>query len=128
MAIPSEAPYHPRPVVPEGKQARILVAEDPYINSFLRTVLQRHGYKVVTGEANQSSNMLREGDLQANLVITNAPEAFIPFASSLPILYIAAGPDYELASRFQYCRVLQKPFHNEDLLNAVEDLSQLVVP
>jgi hypothetical protein len=57
------------------------------------------------------------------LVITNAPGLFLAFAEWLPLLYLAACPDFDLAARFRTCRVLQKPFHPTDLLEAVRRLS-----
>ena len=108
----------------ENTSATVLVAEDPFINSFLRTVLQRHGYRVVTTDQYQGSNLVRTGGVQPDVVITNKPEAFLPFAEGRPMLYIAASPDPELALRFQTCRVLRKPFRYEDLLEAVDELAR----
>jgi hypothetical protein len=82
----------------------------------------------VTGEAVHASELLRAGSVTANVVITNQPEAFLPLASTLPLLYIAANPDPELASQFPTCRVLRKPFRNDDLLEAVEELAHGVIP
>ena len=62
------------------------------------------------------------------MVITNRPEVFLEFAGMLPMLYIAAAPDQDLASKFAICRVLRKPFRNDDLLAAVEQLADSVVP
>jgi CheY-like chemotaxis protein len=102
----------------------ILVAEDPFINTFLRTVLQRRGHKVVTSDPAQGSDLMRTGEVKADLVITNKPEAFLPFAEQLPILYIAATPDPARVECFHACRMLRKPFRSEDLLEAVEELSR----
>jgi len=129
MAIHPESSRGSAPFLPGGPaSARVLVAEDPFVSSFLRTVLQRHGHQVVTGEAVHASELLRAGSVTANVVITNQPEAFLPLASTLPLLYIAANPDPELASQFPTCRVLRKPFRNDDLLEAVEELAHGVIP
>jgi len=129
MAIYSESSLGQQPVLPDrSASARILVAEDPFVSSFLRAVLQRHGHKVVIGEAYRASELLRDGSDTANVVITNQPEAFLPFAATLPLLYIAANPDPALVSQFPTCRVLRKPFRNDDLLEAVEQLAHSVVP
>ncbi len=125
---------HPesQPVPPVAAEqpgsARILVAEDSFVSSFLRTVLQKHGHKVVTGDAARASELIRQGSVVADIVITNQPEVFLEFAPILPMLYIAASPDPELASQFPICRVLRKPFHNDELLAAVEQLADSVVP
>ena len=129
MSNHSESSSGPRPFSPGGPpSARILVAEDPFVSKFLRAVLQRHGHNVVTGEAAQASELLRAGSVIANVVITNQPEAFLPLAGTLPLIYIAANPDPELASRFPTCRVLRKPFRNDELLEAVKELAHGVVP
>ena len=90
-------------------------------------MLQKHGHKVVIGDAARASELLRQG-MAADMVITNQPEVFLEFARILPMLYIAASPDPELASQFSICRVLRKPFHNAELLAAVEQLAESVVP
>ena len=129
MAIHSESSSSRQPFLrPPQDSATIMVAEDPYINTFLRTVLLRHGHKVVTSDPVQGSDALRTGGLKVDLVITNQPEAFLPFADTLPMVYIAASPDPELALQFQACRVLRKPFRNDDLLEAVETLARRDVP
>jgi hypothetical protein len=117
----------PPPLLPEESvAANILVAEDPVVSSFLRAVLQKHGHKVVLGEAARASELLGQGSIAPDLVITNRPDAFLQFAGKLPLLYIAASPDSELAKQFLNCRVLRKPFRNEALLEAVEDLADAV--
>jgi hypothetical protein len=67
--------------------------------------------------------MLRSSAHQVDLVITNSPRDFLAFAGSLPILYMAAAPDLELASRFLCCQVLRKPFHPDQLLALIKDLT-----
>lgn len=110
----------------ENTAATVLVAEDPFINSFLRTVLQRHGYRVVTTDQRLGGNLMSTGAVQPDVIITNKPDVFLPFAEGCPMLYIAASPDPELALRFQMCRVLRKPFRYEDLLEAVDELVRAV--
>jgi hypothetical protein len=113
----------PRPFLSTGPVSlRILIAEDPLITTFLRTILERHGHQVMTGEP------MRNRGMQPQLVITNRPEDFLPFAGTLPMLYIAASPDPAMALRFSNCRVLCKPFRNADLLEAVDELAQSVLP
>jgi hypothetical protein len=113
---------------PEESSADILVVEDPSVSSFLRAVLQKHGHRVVIGEGVRSGELLRQGSIAPHLVITNRPEIFLQFAGTLPLLYIAANPDSDVASKFPNCRVLRKPFANGELLEAVEQLAHGVVP
>jgi hypothetical protein len=129
MSIYSQLPSGTPAFLPQGSVCvRILVAEDPFVGSFLRTVLQRRGHKVVTSEAVHASELMREGSIAADVVITNEPEVFLEFASTLPLLYIAANPDPLLISQFPTCRVLRKPFRNDDLLEAVEELAHGATP
>ena len=107
--------------------ARILVSEDPSISIFLRAILQRHGHQVTIGDADYACNLLHAGISDVDLVITNTPRDFLPYAATLPVLYIAACHDATLAARFAHCRMLSKPFRNHDLLDAVEDLACCVV-
>ena len=106
---------------------RILVAEDPFINSFIKTLLHRQGHKVVTSESSQACELLHSGELTVDLVITNCPGLFLEFADTLPLIYIAACPDPDMAALFRTCRVLRKPFRNEELREAVQDLLQFGV-
>jgi hypothetical protein len=129
MAIQSESPSGSSAFITERPHSvNILVAEDPFVSSFLRMILQRRGHKVECREPAHASAMLRERSVSADVVITNTPEAFVGFAATLPLVYTAANPDLDLAERFSHCRVLRKPFRNDELLVAVEDLAQSVVP
>jgi len=122
MPIHSQSPA--QPAVPLLISARVLVSEDPFVSSFLRTILQRRGHNVVIGSAAGVSELLHLGSPAACVVITNRPEAFLEFAANIHLLYIAAAPDFDLASRFPNCRVLRKPFRNDELLEAVDSLAQ----
>jgi hypothetical protein len=128
MGIQQESSPAPHPLLrANSSSARVLVVEDPYVSGFLRAVLQRHGHQVITCDAAQASSQLREGTLQVDVVITNQPEDLLPFAGALALLYIAADPDYSMALRFPVCRILHKPFRNDGLLEAVEELARHVV-
>jgi len=119
----------PPPFLPgKSPSADILVVEDPFVSTFLRAVLQKHGHKVVIGEAVRASELLGQRSIAPDLVITNTPDLFLQFAGTLPLLYIAANPDPGIASQFPNCRVLRKPFRNGELLEAVEQLVEAVVP
>ena len=104
-------------------QGSIVVVEDPFIQKYWRDLLTRHGYRVMRSDAGAVAGMLRSAGEQVDLVITNSPRDFLAFADSLPILYLAAAPDLELASLFLCCRVLKKPFHPDQLLAFIKDLT-----
>ena len=104
-----------------------MVVEDPFVGRFLQAILQKYHYEVSATEGFVACERLRQRKIAVDLVITNRPEIFREFASTLPLLYTAASPDYVLAARFSHCRVLLKPFRNEELLEAVEQLTASVV-
>lgn len=113
----------PERAVGATAQGAIVVVEDPYIRKYLRDLLTRSGYRVVGSETHRAIDMLRSGAEQVDLIITNSPADFLAFADTTPLLYLAGAPDFELASRFFCCRVLKKPFHPDDLVAAVRDLT-----
>jgi len=120
MSIHSELPAGPAAPLPVS--ARILVTEDPFVSNFLRAILERHGHIVVIGDAAHMGSTLPD------VVITNRPETFLEFAASIHLLYIAATPDFHLASQFSTCHVLRKPFRNNELIAAVDALTHNLVP
>jgi len=100
----------------------IAICEDPFIRRLVRDVLTRRGYRVIGTDVEETVEMLRSGEGQVGLVITNCPGDFVDFADTLPMLYMAAAPDETVAAQFRACRTLQKPFSNQCLLEAVGDL------
>ena len=100
-----------------------MVVEDPFIQKYLRTVLTRQGYRVVGADARTAIGMLGSALDSVDLVITNSPRDFMAFAKTVPLLYIAGAPDLDLASCFARSRVLRKPFHPDQLLELVKDLT-----
>lgn len=107
-----------------GSCARsILVVEAPIVQKFLRTVLEQEGYEAIEAGPHSALDLMSTSRPGVGLVITNAPGIFLAFAEWMPLLYLAACPDFDLAARFRTCRVLQKPFHPADLVEAVRRLS-----
>ena len=104
------------------KSAPIAVVEDPFIRKFVGDLLASNGYRVLEPEVQGALEMLRSGTEKLGLVITNQPADFVAYADRVPVLYIAAAPDEALASRFRACRILRKPFVNQQLLEAVHAL------
>ena len=86
-------------------------------------MLERHGYRTVEAGPVHALDLKRMCPAEVGLVITNAPSVFLPYSEKVRLVYIAACPDYTLASQFRTCRVLHKPFHPSELLEAVKELA-----
>ena len=105
----------------------IVVIEDPFIRKLLRDLLTRRGYRIVDSSARQIATLLKENAGHVDLVITNTPGDLLEFAPELPLLYLAAAPDPDLAARFRHCRTVHKPFQAQQLVSAVEELTAAAV-
>jgi hypothetical protein len=105
----------------------IVVVEDPFVRNFLRNVLERQGYEVLSGGVGHGLAAMRDGRQEVQLLITNVPSAFTEFAGRVPLLYLAALPDPSLASPYRRSRILSKPFHPHDLLASVQELLQPMI-
>ena len=101
----------------------VLISEDPFVAAFVQTLLHRHGFEVVNAAAERGLGLIETGELQADLVITNTPQVFLPVADRLHLLYLAAMPDPSLIARFPSARALRKPFSNGELVEAVQSLT-----
>jgi DNA-binding response OmpR family regulator len=104
---------------PRSSSGVIVIVEDPFIRRFVRSVLGRSGHEVMETDAHDAYKLAAEGPGSVKLLITNKPDVFEHLEPMIPILYLAASPDWELAGRFRNLRVLQKPFHAHELLDAV---------
>lgn len=96
-----------------------MIVEDPSIRRFVRSVLGHCGHDIVESDAQDAFRLAAEGPGSVTLLITNEPDVFERLEDAVPILYLAACPDWDLASRFSNLRVLQKPFRAHELLEAV---------
>jgi len=105
----------------------VLVVEDPMIQKLIRQILVRHGYSVAGLSPSQAVEQALHGR-GGFILITNTPAPFLELAETIPLLYISGYPDRQLAARFRHCRVLPKPFHPPDLLEAVGELAGVAVP
>ena len=101
----------------------ILIVEAPIVQKFLHAVLEREGFEAVDGLPESAAEAVEVVSPRVGLAITNAPGIFLQFAEWLPVIYLAACPDQDLAARFRNCCVLQKPFHPKELVDAVKRLS-----
>ncbi len=110
-------------MAPSPHAGVILVVEEPSIRRLLKNVLERGGHEVMEIDAGRAVRLVRGLEPAVKLLITNRPERFAEIDGSVPILYLASSPDWELARRSRGVRVLQKPFHTKELLQAVEEIT-----
>ncbi len=101
----------------------IVIVEDPSIRRLVKSVLGRDGHQVVECGAEQAMRYVAGGEPAVKLLITNRPQEFSELDADVPILYLTSTPDWDVARRARQVRVLQKPFHAKDLLEAVGDLT-----
>ena len=101
----------------------IVIVEDPMVGQFLRMLLQRQGYRVITAaDAEEGTSLLLGSEGRVGLLITNTPVRFAAFGEQVPLLYLAAFPDPKLAQSFRYSRALSKPFAPEELVACARQL------
>lgn len=101
----------------------IVIVEDPFIRRFVRSVLGRLGHTVMESDEKDALKLAAEEPDVVKLLITNRPDVFERLDRTFPILYLAGTPDWDLVSRFSNLRVLQKPFHAHELLEAVGEVT-----
>jgi hypothetical protein len=111
-------------VGPIEKNPVVVVCENPLVENYLRFVLERNGCRVILCDPRRAVEMVQARQ-KVDLLITNSPADFLAIAAELPLLYLSAAPDPEIASHFSKLRVLEKPFRAEELLRAVKDLTSL---
>jgi len=99
------------------------MVEDPFICTYVRNVLARRGYQFLLADVRHGIEMIERSEPKIAMLITNRPEAFLSVSERVPVLYLAAFPDLDLASHFRACRVLTKPFRAEQLVEAVRGLA-----
>ena len=101
----------------------LLVVEDPLISKLVRKILQRKGHTVILAGAREAARMLHSPEADIGILLTNQPARFMEFAGHVPLLYLSSAPDSSIASAFRSCRVLRKPFHPKELIDAVDRLT-----
>jgi len=105
----------------------VVIVEDSFIRAFMRTVLTRAGHRAAEVDPRDVANLISSGQ-HVKALITNTPAAFRSVAASIPLVYTTSCPDPEATDGFEHCRVLQKPFHAGQLLDALEEVSAPVLP
>jgi len=106
------------------KEKALVVVEDVLVSKLVRTVLQKHGYSVVTVGPSEATGILRSANAPEEILLTNAPSHFLEFAEKIPLLYLTSSPDPEMQAAFRSCRVVRKPFAPDELVEAVAELSR----
>jgi hypothetical protein len=99
----------------------ILVVEEQFVSEFLRTVLIHRGYQVICTRPGNARALLRHDRASVHVLVTNVPLDFAAFPD-LPVLYVAASPDPEVACGFEHCVSLRKPFQARQLYDCIEQL------
>jgi DNA-binding response OmpR family regulator len=113
---------------PPSTSGVIVIVEDPFIRRFVRSILGRLGHYVMESDEADALKLAANGLGSVKLLITNKPDVFERLDRTVPILYLSATPDWDLAARFRNLRVLQKPFHAHELLEAVVAATEQNVP
>jgi DNA-binding NtrC family response regulator len=103
----------------------VVVVEDPSVCRLVKTVLKRHGHEVVSAEVWRAAEWIEHGDRPVELLITNRPQIFEGLNRAVPILYLASDPDWDYVSSHGSLSVLEKPFHPNELVEAVERMASM---
>jgi hypothetical protein len=106
-----------------AKAQSVLVVEDPLVCKLIGGILQRVGYHVTEAELRCGIGHLRNQVERFSLLITNSPAAFLEFAEAVPVIYVAAIPDPEIARRFRRCAMLSKPFLPSRLVELAREMA-----
>lgn len=99
----------------------ILVVEEQFVSEFLRTVLVHRGYQVICTRPGNARALLRRDRTSVHVLVTNVPLDFAAFPD-VPVLYVAAAPDPEVACGFERCLSLRKPFQARQLFDCIQQL------
>jgi len=105
----------------------IIVIEDAFIRKFLHCALERAGFRAVEMEALAAADFVRSGGAPVKALITNKPEVCVQWASGIPLVYTTSCPGPDAMQGFTRGRVLQKPFHAHQLLDALNEVGSAVV-
>jgi hypothetical protein len=105
----------------------VLIVEDRFICTYLRSVLTRAGYRAVEAEHRTAVSLIHSGEVPVKAIITNAPETLQAEASRLPLIYTTSCPNPDATEGYRCYRILRKPFQPADLLDALREVCAAVV-
>jgi len=103
----------------------VLVVESSSVRNLIGAVLEKECYSVVLEDIPGGRRLLQADSALYDLLITNEPWRFEPFATGLRVLYVSGAPDRDFlqshrSATFGY---LQKPFRFQELLLSVHLLA-----
>jgi len=114
-------------MVTEVDSGIVIVIEDVFIRKFLRCALARAGFSPVEMDVLAAADFVRSGGAHVKALITNKPAACVAWASAIPLVYTTSCPDPAAMRGFRRGRILQKPFHAQQLLEALQAVGSVVV-
>jgi signal transduction histidine kinase len=139
VAAPAAASARQLSAPPIGTETILLVEDEPGVRSFARTVLVRHGYRVVEAESSEVALAEIAGHAGAlDLLLTDVMMTGIDGGQlarhltrqrpDLRVLFMSgyADPAVEQALPFG-CELLEKPFTAHALLSRVRDVLSMAV-
>jgi len=106
----------------------VVIVEDPFIHTFLRTALNRAGHHTTELNVQNAVDLLCSGRHHVKALITNTPRPFLSVAADIPLIYTTSCPDPGATEGFSHWCIVRKPFHAGQLLEAVHDVSNVVLP
>jgi DNA-binding NtrC family response regulator len=100
--------------------------ETSSVRNLIGAVLEKEHYAVVLEDIPGARQFLQADTAPIDLLITNEPWWFEPFASGLRVLYVSGAPDREFLEKHRSATFgyLQKPFRFQELLLSVHLLLQ----
>ncbi len=105
----------------------IAIAEDSYICSFLRRLLQRAGYQSLNLQSPGELTAMRAEGRQIDALITNSPREYRAVASDIPLIYTSSSPDPDATRGFNHFLILKKPFQPAELISACHEVIAAVL-
>jgi hypothetical protein len=116
-----EAEWDNRGVPLTTPRPTVLVVESSSVRNLIGAVLEKERYSVVLEDISGARRLLQADTEPFDLLITNEPWWFEPYAAGLRVLYLSGAPDREFLQKHRSATFgyLQKPFRFQELLLSV---------